>query len=375
MISRREIASSIDRANVLFERCWSTLDPRDIPTPSELIAMQSQLCEAQWILDHRYRAIARERERLIARKGGYKPSWFRRRMAQLDSYARAVVSASGIGKAIGDGFAWLFYQDHPSLVEQHLRQPRQNHMPPRVGAIGERAVFEKVPILSNHLVLYHGITSYLRLGDVSFISLENAKVASLGELKTKEIGEHEYQVTLACLEADGFNLPRIKPTTLPSVPSPKLNRMPAKFQDRLTRQVTRMRKALEASKKSEQAVRFNLKGQMFFEELNQVIGESRTLGFSYRKAGNSLVIGAVRVDEQKVSDRLLGSKSDINGRVDPVSDHVEPFSIPRFGTIASFFSRSDTRTVSLACCPERFLSSGGPSNGRTYLIWCLARSL
>lgn len=174
MISRQKVAASIDRAGALFELCWNTLRHGKAYAKNadgaDLIAVQKHLIDAQWMLQTRYIAVTREEQCLIARKATYQPTWFSRRMAQLDKYLKAITSAIGIGKAIGDGYVWIFYRDDVPLIEQHLNHQRQTLLPPGVGGIGERAFVEKLQGLNRHFVLYHDITSFLRMGDVSFIS-------------------------------------------------------------------------------------------------------------------------------------------------------------------------------------------------------------
>ena len=106
----------------------------------DLIAVQNHLIDAQWTLNVQYKAIAQEKQRLIAGKKSYHLTWFRRRMAQLDKYLKAITSTIGIGKVIGDGYAWIFYRDDVALIEQHLSQQRQPHLSLGVGGIGDRAL-------------------------------------------------------------------------------------------------------------------------------------------------------------------------------------------------------------------------------------------
>lgn len=191
MISRTKVVAVIDRAGAKFEWCWNAFSKhKEATTDSsigrDLVAVQNELISAQWMLNVQYRAIVQEKERLIAGKQKYQGTWFSRRMARLDHYLKAIKSAIGIGKTIGDGYAWIFYHHDVHLIEQHFRRQPQTDLPPGVGGIGERAFVEKLQGFNKHFVLYHGITSFLRIGDVSFINLKTARVASIGEIKTKK---------------------------------------------------------------------------------------------------------------------------------------------------------------------------------------------
>ena len=58
--------------------------------------------------------------------------------------------------------------------------------------MGEIQFIRHVPVVAGHLVLYHGITTFLRVGDVSLISLDGTRrVAAIGELKTRPDHEDE----------------------------------------------------------------------------------------------------------------------------------------------------------------------------------------
>ena len=324
-ISRRKVAASIDRAGALFELCWKTLrsGKAEEKNGADLIAIQKRLIDAQWILQTQYMAVAKEKQRLIARKATYQPTWFGRRMAQLDRYSKAITSAMGIGKVIGDGYAWIFYRDDVPLIEQHLNRQRQTHLPPGVGGIGERAFVEKLQGLNKHFVLYHGITSFLRMGDVSFISPETGRVASIGELKTKKIGEDRYEVTLGCLFGAGFNVPTGLSGTFAKTGSQRPKPLAQKIRNRLKRQMGEMALAFEASKERELQTPINVNGRIFFDELNGAIGESRKAGFAYQKACKSHLIGAIRLSERRISGRLLNvSTEDLYERIDPVKEHI-----------------------------------------------------
>lgn len=327
MISRRKVAASIDRAGALFELCWKTLRSGKAEEKNadgaDLIAVQKHLIDAQWILQTQYMAVAKEQQRLIAGKTTYQPTWFGRRMVQLDRYSKAIKSTIGIGKVIGDGYAWIFYRDDVPLIEQHLNRQRQTHLPPGVGGIGERAFVEKLQGLNKHFVLYHGITSFLRMGDVSFISPETGRVASIGELKTKKIGEDRYEITLGCLFGAGFNLPISLAGVFAETPSRRSEPLAQKIRDRLKRQMGEMARAFASSKQREQQSPINVNGRIFFDEFNRAISESLKPGFAYQKASKSHLIGAIRLSERRVSNRLLNVNGEkLNERIDPVIEHI-----------------------------------------------------
>ena len=96
-----------------------------------------------------------------------------------------------IGRSLGDSFAWFFYHSERKHLEEHLKHERQLHMPPGIGGIGELEFLDKTRVIDNHLVIYHGTTTFLRIGDVSFLDMKTLRLTAIGELKTKEIGPKE----------------------------------------------------------------------------------------------------------------------------------------------------------------------------------------
>ena len=93
MISKKQVAASIDRAGQIFEWCWAVLSQSKhgklaAARGEDLIAFQNRLVEALWILDAQYRAIIQEKVRLIENKEDYVSAWFKARMACLDKYLK-----------------------------------------------------------------------------------------------------------------------------------------------------------------------------------------------------------------------------------------------------------------------------------------------
>jgi|KBSSwiStaDraftv2_1062776.scaffolds.fasta_scaffold278173_1 hypothetical protein len=324
-ISRSTVAATIERAGRLFEVCWNVLKPNkaDERDGSRLIRVQKHIIDGQYILNQQYRSVAREKERLIAGKSTYNAAWFKRRMGQLDGYAKALVRAIGVGKALGDGYAWIFYQNQDDLIRKHLERQRQVFLPPGVGGIGEIAFVDKLQGLNRHFVLYHGITSFLRLGDVSFFSPETMTITSIGELKTSLISQDRYEIVLNCLYGDSFKIPEI-PSDGKQRRASKSPPMTQKMRDRLNRQMREISNAFRAAQTTpEHVVSVITPRPVYFDELDGTISESRNSGYSYRIAGKSHVIGTVRLEGATFADRMLGEDgTDINPRVDPILSHA-----------------------------------------------------
>jgi hypothetical protein len=109
------VRRALDEAEREFRWCWSQIraatdgggadaEGRDI------LDFQPRLFDALAALEDRHHAIRAAEKRLIKRKRHLDPSWFARRMKRLASYRKLIEHGLAIGRAIGDGFAWIFYE-------------------------------------------------------------------------------------------------------------------------------------------------------------------------------------------------------------------------------------------------------------------------
>lgn len=89
-------------------------------------------------------------------------------------------------KAIGDGYAWLFYRENIEAIREHLNHENNGLFPARNGGIGEIEFIKNNKVLEGCFVIYHSITNILRNGDFSLITADG-KLAGIGEIKTKRI--------------------------------------------------------------------------------------------------------------------------------------------------------------------------------------------
>ena len=199
MISRADITSLIDEAEDNLRACWDTLshlrsaqrtrDSTDADLSKTLLDFQPKLARTLYDLSKMYGNLNQEKRSFIAKKADLTPSWFRHRLALLSEYQSAIKGAISLGKRLGDSFAWLFYVSAQDHLLEHGEHQRQFLLPPGVGGLGEVTFIERVQMVGDRLVLYHGITTFLRVGDVSFIDVKDRKVAAIGELKTTKVAK------------------------------------------------------------------------------------------------------------------------------------------------------------------------------------------
>ncbi len=309
MISKQKVCQVIDAAAAKIERCWDALAQLRGQGKSagyEVKNLQTTLIAVLWSLDDIHRELHTERRRLIAKKSRYSQTWFKGRMATLSKYQDAVLHTISLAKTVGDGFAWIFYHKEFKLIDEHLKSQRQIHLPPRIGRIGERAFVERFQVFNDKLVLYHGITTFLRMDDVSFFDFAEHRITNIGEIKTEHVQGDEYLIRLAFVYGGKFasvvDVPEFH-----TQPKPKTEIETA--QDiKLARQLSIISKFLSGDKKQDK-YKASQHGVFYFDELNRLIGDSSRKSMRTRKAGDGLLLVALRMPKsQLLSRKLLSSK-------------------------------------------------------------------
>jgi hypothetical protein len=311
MITKRKVSSAIDKAAIDIDWCWNVLvelrkNKRGGHIGGEIINFQQKLIASLWTLDDVYREIHAERKRLIGEKTTFEPSWFKKRMATLANYQQAVRHAISIAKVVGDGFAWIFYWEETKLIDAHLKTPRQVHLPPKIGRIGERGFVEQFQVVEGKLVLYHGITTFLRMGDVSFYDFSERRITNIGELKTEHIKGNEYRINLGFVYGGQFS-PVIDIRKLHEKDAVKSKMMPDQAA-RLNRQLKQIAKAISPEESRISETR-SQQGLFYFDELDRLIEASSTRVLKSKKVGRGLLIAILRLSgDVPLSQRLLADK-------------------------------------------------------------------
>ncbi|TCR80797.1 hypothetical protein [Rhizobium sp. BK376] len=326
MISRSDVIAAIDAAEETFSWCFAFLRDADgiAHDRPNLYAFQSKLTHALFKLNQAYRAIRAERNLLISRKVRYKEAWFRARMAQLDQYAKAVTFAIGNGRELGDGFAWLFYRDETALLEEHTRHQRQLLLPPNVGGLGERTFIDRMQGFAGTFILYHAITSFLRLGDFSFFDPDSGRIETIAELKTRHIADDHYEFTLAfSFGRDSPLAERLRRTPEPTTSQPALG-LDSVTQHKLDRQVHQMTAALQKRDTQPGRSTLNAPGNFHYDALDKVIRSSTPRAMVFGKAGNGLLLAAWRPRPQKsLGKRMMRNAASLTKPMDPLRTQVE----------------------------------------------------
>jgi hypothetical protein len=324
-ISLGFVRASIRRAEPHFVWCWDVIAMlRDAKAEHDggerIVQFQRQLLQGLRPLEAAHFAIKREENRLIDRKESYKPNWFRRRMATLSDYTGVLQDAIAVGRALGDGFAWLFYEKSRGLVRQHLKHQQQPLLPTGIGGLGERFIVAGIPSLDNRFALYHGLTSFLRMGDVSLIDLPTFTVDAIGELKTRKTGDKRYHLTFGFLAPNPNKLPKLDqryPVSSETAPA-----LDPQVQLKLDKQLKRIGEAMSLADKGRADHSIGRPGKFYFDALAEAAAQARPGRFAFVRAGPGLVLGALPrsqdeglaahiLDPRKISPRLFKGATDM----------------------------------------------------------------
>jgi len=186
----QQVKEVIDKADDIFHNCFNWLKHPNSDNKKDnsyLMRFQSELAQGLFDLMQFYQDICRNEKKLIIHKADYKYSWFSNRMSRFKEYKEFLSNAIQIGKSIGDAFAWMFFQTNMDILQKHLLHNDNGLFVSGIGGLGEIEFIKNNPMFDGSFVVYHGITSILRIGD---FSLYHPKVGiyATGELKTKDMG-------------------------------------------------------------------------------------------------------------------------------------------------------------------------------------------
>lgn len=208
-ISADEVKAKIDKANKTLNDCFDMLlDFRYCRNDfgNAILMFQPLLAECLFELMQFYQRLHKEKDELIARKSSYEKAVFADLMKTNTRYMMAVRTAIDIGKNMGDAYAWYFFKDNRKELEKHLQHESTGLFVGGIGGQGELEFIKNSNNIDGLYVLYHGITTMLRIGDFSLYDLEHG-IVGVGELKTKRIND-TLQVNATITSRTEIRLPK-----------------------------------------------------------------------------------------------------------------------------------------------------------------------
>ena len=241
--SEEKLRSVISAADTVFSECRDSLED-GLGDKEQIVAFQPKLARAIYGLEVWLLRLKRAERALVKAKGDYAPAEIAPRFRIIHRQVSALERAIDVGLLLGDAFAWMFYRRTPQLLRNHYTHERVRHLPVGTGGLGEIAFIENNPVVGHHLVLYHGITTFLRIGDISLLNLGTGKIDGLAELKTRQVGDDRVEIAV---NYSGFKLKA--PTSFTVTPQPQMPTRHPKFAAILERQMKTIRRAIEPASK------------------------------------------------------------------------------------------------------------------------------
>ena len=199
-----------------------------------MLNFQPKLADCLYALMQFYQDLQAEKRKLISSKGQYDADQFSKVMATNGAFSKMVSEVIKIGKNLGDAFAWLFYNQNRQELGKHYEHESTGLFVAGIGGRGETEFIKSHINFEGCLLLYHGITNILRVGDFSLYDLDSG-IVGVGELKTQQEGE-TFTVTANITARTSQGTPREQEIGDPAVLA-KLHKAFPKLQAQLKTQV------------------------------------------------------------------------------------------------------------------------------------------
>jgi hypothetical protein len=174
-----------------YEKLWDTISAiKKLAMSDGMIHFQYNLACCLFMIKEEYIKIKRERSAFL--NSGIAISYQQKqdRLKEFEKCLDALKNLIYIGKSMGDAFAWFFYQNDRGMLNEHIAAEETLFAPGEIGSRGELEFTNKFKLFNGYLVLHHGITNILRIGDASLIDSKTVSLAGLVELKSKKEGEN-----------------------------------------------------------------------------------------------------------------------------------------------------------------------------------------
>ncbi len=359
MISKTRLRELVNDIEVEYVWCWEFLSnlkrSKQIkPEMQDFMKFQPRLATALFRLDSAYQTIGMEKKLLIKRKLNLSPKWFANRMRILSDYRSSLVNVIGIGKVIGDSFAWLFYGGHRDILRKHFRHERIDHLPMGIGGKGELEFVKQYQIINGCLVIYHGITSFLRIGDISLFDPNSMKLVAIGELKTTKIDDTKLLVRL-CIVGDLVNNIKKEEIIINSNYSFE-QQLPQNIKNKLEKQLKKMTDSLVFAK-SEMSLTFD--SNSYLIRIIELLKQLENKFLVSEKIDDGLLMFIFKNSQKSLFSRFFNmSKNNIKKRLKNFENKVETIANTRF--IKNGINRNSL--IINGFKPDTFI-------GRTPLFW------
>lgn len=189
IITKDIVKEKVISAETILDECFELLldfKHRRGDLGNILENFQPKLAECLHNLMQFYHELQQEKKKLISQKEQYNKQEFSAIMSDNASFSKVVRKTIEIGKNLGDAYVWFFFRDNRPELDKHFNHAPTGLFVGGIGGLGELEFIKHTPTLNGSYVLYHGITTMLRIGDFSLYNGNG--IVGVGELKTKQDG-------------------------------------------------------------------------------------------------------------------------------------------------------------------------------------------
>jgi hypothetical protein len=193
-------------------------------------------------------------------------------------------------QALGNAFAWFFYQHEPLLLKLHGQHQLADSLHADIGGAGEHAILSAVPMIDGAMVLHHGITTILRIGDISLIDLKSFRVKGVGEIKTSQVNKNELRVTVSCIADEPFSA--LSESERRDIPLPA--KLPRGQKKKLKKQTERMVSTLKKRQDKAPTHDMTLDEDRHLKSFSAALASAKTGRYSFTAIADGLMVAAYR---------------------------------------------------------------------------------
>ena len=303
-MNKLTVKSKIDEAEIQLRYCFEILSGSLWGTQAGgtqvdklLFKFQPALAETLYNLMKFYQKLCSIEKSFISKKAKLNYAWFSKYMKQLSKYKEAISETIGIGKCLGDSFAWLFYRNNMVELEKHLSHKETGLFPAGIGGYAEVRFIKENYNISGCFVVYHGITTMLRIGDFSLYAIDNGIIGT-GELKSRKSDDNTITV-----HAHVFSNYKIKLEELGQQIDAEEKQV-ILDEERLKRQIKAITSLLEKPIPSMQQ---NIYGDNAFSIIDEFYRVGKHVKVS---KDNAVLVLGICSHSMKLSSNLLSTKKD-----------------------------------------------------------------
>lgn len=273
--------------------------------PDELVNFQFRLTQILHKVTQKYYRLTYVRKGLEKQKKkiGYKEFVEQRKNIQnlLDFLSHLLV----IGKSLGDAFVFIFYSLDREYLNQHLQSvPQALTLPRGIGGVGEMEFIKNVKMIQGQLLIYHGITNILRIGDVTLFDIQKNRVSAVGELKSGILDESTLTINLTIIGHKSREVPY-------DITIDKAINSDKEFNfidiERYEKQVKTM---ADSFKYLDNSTINNVPKNFFslpkFEVIKELVNYPKDKAFAYKQTDKSLILGRHALKGSTLFERFMG---------------------------------------------------------------------